>query len=358
MTLLGNSIQDAASWLRRGFPVAIPTETVYGLAANACNPDALIRVFEAKRRPLFDPLIVHCPTVQSVTQYALEIPPLALALWDCYIPGPLTLILRKSSLLPDLLSSGLPTAGFRIPSHPLALELLNAVDFPLAAPSANLFGRVSPTTAIHVLDQLGGTIPYVLDGGPCVVGLESTIIDLSGPHPTLLREGGIPSQHIENELNIQLIRPRHAYRIGDEFAPSSGTFESHYAPMIPMICYHNNDELTSILHRMTNPEDPGLTMPSTGLSGGAAPLGIIRFASDVPQAIRQHWEEISGGAALNSEILSTAADLKEAARNLFAAIRRLESNSSLILAEKAPDQGLGMAINDRLGRASFRRGQA
>jgi len=358
MTLVGNSIPEAASWLRKGFPVAIPTETVYGLAANACDTEALIRVFEAKKRPLFDPLIVHAPSVKEISKYALDIPPLALALWDCYSPGPLTLVLRKSSLLPDLLSSGLPTAGFRIPSHPLTLELLNSIDFPLAAPSANLFGRVSPTTAAHVLDQLGGHIPYVLDGGPCLVGLESTIIDLSSHQPVVLREGGIPTQQIENEFNITLKRPQITYSILDEFAPSAGTLESHYAPIIPMLCYHNNDELNNIILRIADAKDTGLQMPSWGLSSsGPASVGIIRFASAVPDVIRQLWEKISGDAALNVEILSTAGDLKEAARNLFAAMRRLESSSKLILAEKAPDHGLGMAINDRLGRASRRREQ-
>jgi L-threonylcarbamoyladenylate synthase len=354
MTLVGDSITQAASWLQRGFPVAIPTETVYGLAANACNPDALIKVFEAKRRPLFDPLIVHCPSVKAITNYALEIPPLALKLWECCSPGPLTLVLRRSSLLPDLLSSGLPTAGFRIPSHPVALELLNAIDFPLAAPSANLFGRVSPTTAAHVVDQLGGTIPYVLDGGPCMVGLESTIIDLSGPHPVLLREGGIPSQDIENELNLTLERPRHAFRVRDGFAPSPGTLESHYAPLVPMLCYHNNSELEDLLHRITNPKDISLLMPPTGLAPDNRSLGIIRYESDVSDTIRELWDELARGAALSIEILSAAGDLREAARNLFAAIRKLESSSQIILAEKVPDHGLGMAINDRLGRASLR----
>lgn len=353
MTLVGNSIPQAASWLQKGFPVAIPTETVYGLAANACDPDALIKVFEAKKRPLFDPLIVHCPSVLSIAKYAFEIPPLAMALWECYSPGPLTLVLRKSSLLPDLLSSGLPTAGFRIPSHPLALELLNAVDFPLAAPSANLFGRVSPTTAAHVMDQLGGAIPYVLDGGACVVGLESTIIDLSGPRPTLLREGGIPSQNIESEFHITLERKRFAFRIQDQFAPSAGTLENHYAPVVPMMCYQNDDELMALLRRIALPKDTGLRMPSAELSPDIGSLGIIRFESDIPVTVRELWQEMSKDAALNIEILSTSGDLKVAARNLFAAIRKLEHNSQIIFAEKAPEHGLGMAINDRLRRASL-----
>jgi len=351
---VGNSIEQATNWLREGYPVAIPTETVYGLAANACREDALIRVFEAKKRPLFDPLIVHLPTVSSILPYAKDIPRLAFDLWERYSPGPLTLVLPKSEKLPDLLSSGLPTAGFRIPDHPVALQVLNAIDFPLAAPSANLFGRVSPTTAAHVLDQLGDHIPYILDGGPCNVGLESTIIDLSGPEPILRREGGIPSQSIEEEFKITLERPVHAFRLHDGFVPSAGTLDNHYAPKVPLICYHNNEELTNIVSRLSSMQ-PDPNNRTVGKPPTREPtLGMLRFQSDIPDYFRDLCDENKLGDLRNVEILSPSGDLKEAARNLFAAMRSLEEGCDLILAEQAPEHGLGLAINDRLRRASVK----
>ena len=354
MASVGNSIEQATKWLREGYPVAIPTETVYGLAANACREDALIRIFDAKKRPLFDPLIVHLPTVNSILPYAKDIPRLAFELWERYSPGPLTLVLPKSDLLPDLLSSGLPTAGFRIPDHPVALQVLNAIDFPLAAPSANLFGRVSPTTAAHVLDQLGDSIPYILDGGACNVGLESTIIDLSSPEPILRREGGIPSQSIEDELKITLQRPVHAYRIHDGFVPSAGTLDNHYAPKVPLICYHNNEELKNITSRLSSMH-PDPNARKAGKTPRREPtLGMLRFQSDIPDHFRDFCDENKLGTCRIIEILSPSGDLKEAARNLFAAMRSLEVGCDLILAEQAPEDGLGMAINDRLRRASVK----
>lgn len=355
MASVGNSIEQATKWLREGYPVAIPTETVYGLAANACREDALIRIFEAKRRPLFDPLIVHLPTVSSILPYTKNIPRLAFELWERYSPGPLTLVLTKSALLPDLLSSGLPTAAFRIPAHPVALQVLNAIDFPLAAPSANLFGRVSPTTAVHVLNQLGDHIPYVLDGGPCSVGLESTIIDLSGPEPILRREGGIPSQSIEDELKITLQRPVHAFRIHDGFVPSAGTLDNHYAPKVPLICYHNNEELKNIVSRLPAIHHPDPTVRTADMPPMREPtLGMLRFQSDIPDHFRDLCERNKMGTIRIMEILSPGGDLKEAARNLFAAMRSLEEGCDLILAEQAPEHGLGLAINDRLRRASVK----
>jgi len=355
MASVGISIEQATNWLREGYPVAIPTETVYGLAANACREDALIRIFEAKRRPLFDPLIVHLPTVNSILPYAQDIPRLAFELWERYSPGPLTLVLPKSDLLPDLLSSGLPTAAFRIPAHPVALQVLNAIDFPLAAPSANLFGRVSPTTAAHVLDQLGDSIPYILDGGACSVGLESTIIDLSGPEPILRREGGIPSQSIEDELKITLQRPVHAYRIHDGFVPSAGTLDNHYAPKVPLICYHNNEELKNIVSRLPAIHPPDPTARTADMPPMREPtLGMLRFQSDIPDHFRDLCERNKFGTIRIIEILSPRGDLKEAARNLFAAMRSLEEGCDLILAEQAPEHGLGLAINDRLRRASVK----
>jgi L-threonylcarbamoyladenylate synthase len=207
MAIIGTSIQEAGAWLRDGWPVGIPTETVYGLAANACDREALLRVFETKGRPLTDPLIVHLASQEELNRYAVDVPDTAYALLEAFSPGPLTLILPKAPILPDEVSAGLKTAGFRIPRHPLTLELLRSLDFPLAAPSANLFGRTSPTTADHVADQLGEQIPYILDGGPCRIGVESTVLDLSGPEPLLLREGGLTAESLEAFLGRPLQRP-------------------------------------------------------------------------------------------------------------------------------------------------------
>lgn len=353
MAIVGHSIERAASLLRAGYPVAIPTETVYGLAANACNPDALLKVFEAKKRPLFDPLIVHLPSVEAILPYAQEIPPLAYDLWAKYSPGPLTLVLRKSSLLPDLVSSGLPTAGFRIPSHPIALTLLWEVDFPLAAPSANLFGRVSPTSADHVMNQLGDAIPYVLDGGPCHVGLESTILDLSGEVPLLLREGGIPSQQIEHDFQFTLRRPSHSFRVSDGYAQAPGTLENHYAPAVPLKLVHHHESLDSVLAQILSPGNNGHPIsPAVNFPRNTA-LGLLLFQTDISEAHRQQWEGQFKGLALHVEVLSQAGNLQEAARNLFAALRNLERVSDYILAQSVPETGLGLAINDRLRRASW-----
>ncbi len=307
--------------------MAIPTETVYGLAANAYDADAVLKIFQAKERPSFDPLIVHVRDRAQVDEVAV-VPPEAEELMERFWPGPLTLVLPKKPSVPDIVTSGLDTVGVRMPAHPMALELLRSLDFPLAAPSANPFGYVSPTTAQHVADQLGEKIPYILDGGPCAVGVESTIIGWE-PHFTLrtahftphtspwvlYRAGGIPVEAIETVIG-QLGSAQ-----GRVFPAAPGMIESHYAPRKPL------------------------------------------FVGDVPSLLKEHAGKrcaviafTSGFDAWLCETLSPSSDLGEAARNLFAAIRTSDaSDAHMILAEVVPNEGLGRAINDRLRRAAAKR---
>ncbi|MFN3874377.1 MAG: L-threonylcarbamoyladenylate synthase [Flavobacteriales bacterium] len=315
MAAIGTDLHEAARLLRSGEAVAIPTETVYGLAANAFDEAAVLKVFAAKERPSFDPLIVHVNDPSQVHRVARALPPGAGDLIEAFWPGPLTLVLPKREEVPDLVTSGLGTVGVRMPSHPVALALLRKVDFPLAAPSANPFGYVSPTTAQHVADQLSGRIPYILDGGPCTVGVESTILGWEQGRWSLYRPGGIAMEDIERVVG----RLDAATKPVLPVAP--GMLASHYAPRKPL---HLGD-LDALLPRFA-----------------AARIGIISFR----QARPGH----------RCEVLSARGDLDEAARRLFGALRRLDaSDCSVILAERCPDHGLGRAINDRLRRAAAAR---
>lgn len=312
--LLSSDVDHAARILREGGIVAIPTETVYGLAANAFDEAAVLDVFEAKQRPSFDPLIVHVGEREHAHRVARELPPGAQALINAFWPGPLTLVLPKRAEVPDIVTSGLDTVGVRMPAHPLALQLLRAIGFPLAAPSANPFGYVSPTTAQHVADQLGDRIPFILDGGACAVGVESTIIGWEGDRWVLYRPGGIPAEAIEAVIGSV------AHAVKRVLPAAPGMLESHYAPRIPV---HVGD-IAFLKERFDGKR-----------------IGIISFTS-------RH-------AAHSCETLSPRGDLAGAARKLFGAMRALEdSDCEVILAERFPEVGLGRAINDRLRRASAR----
>ena len=236
--MIGTDILVAKRWLEAGKVVGIPTETVYGLAANALDPDAVLTIFRVKNRPAFDPLIVHTDTLAKVRTLLMDLPPLAEKLARTFWPGPLTLLLPKQAPelvpqggIPDLTTSGLPRVAIRIPNHPLTLNLLALLDFPLAAPSANPFGYISPTTAQHVADQLGNQVPYILDGGPCQIGLESTIIgfDETG-QPTVYRLGGMALEQIEAITGPLQVRDHSS---SNPAAP--GMLSSHYAPRKPVI---------------------------------------------------------------------------------------------------------------------------
>lgn len=302
----------AAQHLRSGKLVGIPTETVYGLAANALDPIAVARIFEAKNRPAFDPLIVHVANMAEAQKYCSHMPDLAFQLAEKFSPGPLTYILPKNQLIPDLVSSGHSTVGIRIPNHPLTLALLQQLDFPLAAPSANPFGYVSPTTAQHVLDQLGKAVAYVLDGGPCEVGLESTIIDLSGDQPRVLRLGGLSLEELEATLGQKL-----AVQTSSSNPKAPGMLVKHYAPNV--VLRWENDL----------PEQ----LPQN--------IGCLRFrAPHAAFTTGRQW------------VLSPNGSLAEAASRLFAVLREIDQvKPDLVLVERFPETGLGRAINDRLKRA-------
>jgi L-threonylcarbamoyladenylate synthase len=314
---IGTDIEQAAALLRQGETVAIPTETVYGLAANAFNEAAVLKIFQAKQRPSFDPLIVHVHDRTQINRLVAHLPKEAEVLMERFWPGPLTFVLPKTDRVPDLVTSGLDTVALRMPAHPVARELLQTLDFPLAAPSANPFGYVSPTTAQHVADQLGGKIPYILDGGRCTVGVESTIIgrEKAAGQWVLYRPGGTPKEAIEAVIG-PLALPQQS-----PLPVSPGMLESHYAPGKPVFI----GDIRKLLP----------------LHFGKR-IGVISFTSDF-------------GATYN-EVLSETGDINEAARHLFAALRRLDAGGSeVILAEVFPQDGLGAAINDRLRRAAGKR---
>lgn len=315
---IGTDVGRAAAIIRNGGLVGMPTETVYGLAAHALDPQAVAKVFEAKERPFFDPLIVHVPEVSWLPRVVSEFSEGARRVATHFWPGPLTLILPKAKPVPDLVTSGLANVGVRVPRHPLALELLRQSDCPIAAPSANLFGRISPTTAQHVADQLGERIDYILDGGPCQVGVESTVLQLV-PHPCLLRPGGISIEEL-----IDLIGPVEVAASTDhpaeEAQSAPGMLPQHYAPRTRLL--------------VDPPDIQSLSGRWGVLAWKSAPANMT-FAA--------------------TEILSPTGDLREAAANFFAALRRLdELGLDGIVAQTFPESGLGRALNDRLQRAAAR----
>ena len=317
MSKIGIDIEKAKQILQQGGLVAIPTETVYGLAANALDKNAVLGIFQAKNRPHFDPLIIHSNSIEKIKHWVQDIPAWAQQLADAFWPGPLTLLLPKKDSIPDVVTSGLPQVAVRIPNHPLSLQLLERLDFPLAAPSANPFGYVSPTTAAHVAAQLQNKVAYILDGGTCQVGIESTIVGFEAGAITIYRLGGLAIEAIEKivgKVQVQLNQSSNPQ------AP--GMLKSHYAPGKPLFIA----DIASFLK-----------------SHPSQKVGIISFCTSY--AVDKYL----------LKILSPSADLSEAAHHLFAAIRDLDaSDTDLIVAEKFPDTFLGRAINDRLQRASVK----
>lgn len=311
------NIHEACMLLQKGSLVAIPTETVYGLAGNALNEKSLAEIFRVKERPSFDPLIMHLAKAENLEKYVTGWPPVFEKLYEAFCPGPLTFVLPKTRQVPDLLTAGHSTVAVRFPSHAMTRELLQKLPFPLAAPSANKFGRVSPTTAAHVNDQLGDEIPYILDGGSCAVGLESTIVDLSNEKPEILRLGGIPLERLEAVLGERLHRKPHSS--SNPKAP--GMLTAHYSPGIPLLFGKLEDNLKNVDRRRT---------------------GTITFC-----------RKVAGIPDAQQRVLSPAGNLHEAAAGLFQALRSFDSqNIDVILASQFPEEGLGRAINDRLRRAA------
>jgi len=317
--MIGTDILYAANQLTIGELVAIPTETVYGLAANAFNGAAVAKIYETKGRPQFNPLIIHSNSFEKFLSWGIQIPKEALNLAEKFSPGPLTLVVPKGNQIPDIVTAGHPSVAIRIPNHKTCLELLSAIDFPLAAPSANVSGSISPTNAQHVYDQFGEKIPYILDGGTCSIGLESTIISFTGNTPSLLRLGGLAIEEIENVLGKTLDKSK---ILNNENPEAPGMLSRHYAPKTRLVI-GNYEDLPTNLKEMK--------------------IVSIRF-KDYDKLI-PHSEQI---------ILSKNANLNEAAQVLFSAMRTADKfQADLILAEKFPETGLGLAINDRLKRAEL-----
>lgn len=317
---VGTDVRQAASILQEGGLVAFPTETVYGLGANALNARAAARIFEVKNRPHFDPIIVHVADRAALTRLVREIPAAAATLGERFWPGPLTLVLPKADIVPDIVTAGLTTVAVRVPDHPTALELLRESGLPIAAPSANPFGRISPTQAEHVREMLGDKIDYILDGGPCRVGVESTVLDVSGDVPTLLRPGGLPVEEIEQVIGAVAL-PGQAKSSTSSAMPAPGMLPRHYAPRTPLVILN------------ADAESAQFESPRRGLLAFQPPRDTTSYAA--------------------VEVLSKSGDLAEAAANFFAALRRLDAlGLDVIHAEPFPEQGLGRALNDRLRRAA------
>jgi L-threonylcarbamoyladenylate synthase len=306
------ALKKAASIIREGGLVTFPTETVYGLGANAFDAIAVAKIFEVKRRPRFDPIIVHVADFKDVGRLCLKMDERARVLIKRFWPGPLTLVLPKSDIVPDIVTAGLETVAVRMPSHSVALELINEAKVPIAAPSANLFGCLSPTTAEHVAEQIRGEIDLIIDGGKCPIGLESTVLDLTSK-PTILRPGGLPLEEIEKvigkvEISTLSKRPR-----------SPGQLPRHYSPRTPL----------KIL------KDENFNVQK------GARAGLLAFK---PQKDEMPFERI--------EFLSTSGNLREAAANFFSCLHRLDkAGLDIIYAEPVPEVGLERAIMDRLRKA-------
>lgn len=319
-------LDRAAELLRAGEIVAVPTETVYGLAANALDERAVRKIFEAKGRPFIDPLIVHVADLDmalTLAENTPELEKLALRFW----PGPLTVILKKRPCVPDLVTAGEPTVAIRIPAHPVMRELIRRAGLPLAAPSANPFGYVSPTTAQHVRDSLGGRVPYILDGGPCAHGVESTIVNLADPEGArLLRPGPVDAEHLAAALGRPVLpAPSHMDKNAAQTAP--GMLDRHYSPDTPLMLRTFGTEA----------EIPA------GIPGRVAVVHQRRPAQPPGDGAEHFWFSENG-------------DPVEVARTLFALIRHLDTQGfAVILAEAARPGGLGDAVNDRLKRAAAKR---
>ncbi len=322
-------IAAAARALRSGKLVALPTETVYGLGADARNERAIARIFEAKNRPEFDPLIIHVATPGDADGVADLSVPFARELAAAFWPGPLTMVLRRKEWVPDLITSGLPTVAVRCPAHELAGRILREAGIPVAAPSANAFGRLSPTTAQHVISGLGDRIDYVVDGGPCLLGVESTVVDLSMEPPLILRPGGVSLEQLR-----ELVPSIELFDRSTTSPRAPGQLPSHYAPITPLRLYEAGT-------LPVEAEKPGFP---EGIS-----VAAICFGHKEAAKLRS--------AAVFSSVtdLSPEGDVVEAAARLFGALHELElSGCGEIWAERLPDRGVGRAVNDRLYKASVK----
>jgi L-threonylcarbamoyladenylate synthase len=316
MAEIGKDVSKAKALLEQGELVAIPTETVYGLAGNALDVNAVTKIFKVKDRPYFDPLIVHVADLNSAHNLVETIPAKAEKLANKFWPGPLTILLKRKNIIPDLVTAGLETVGIRCPDHSLTNELLRSLKFPLAAPSANPFGYVSPTNPDHVNEQLGDKIKYILDGGECKVGIESTIVGYENDEPIIYRLGGLSVEQIESVIGKATVQLNAS---SNPQAP--GQLKSHYAPRKKLI------------------------LESLSIS-------IKKYQSN-KVGVLCYKEKVIGIDPKNQRILSPTGSLEMAAQHLFSALRELDKlDIEFILAEEVLDEGIGRAINDRLRRAS------
>lgn len=317
MNLLASHIQQAITLLNNDEVIAIPTETVYGLAGNAYSEKAISKIFQLKNRPAFNPLIVHIKSLSYLENVAIDIPDTAIKLAETFFPGALTLVLKKQATIPDSVTAGKETVAVRVPNHPVTLSLLEQLDFPLAAPSANPFGSISPTSAEHVYTYFENKLPLILDGGVCEKGLESTIIGFQNNQPILYRHGSISVEEIESVIGKLKIITK------NETSPKApGMLSKHYAPVTKTFLANDVNELIK--------------------KHSGKKIGLLLFDKKITDATN-----------LNQEILSASSNLEQAASNLYSALHRLDKlKLDVIIAEKLPDTGLGKTINDRLERAT------
>ena len=326
------ALEEAAAVIRAGKLVGIPTETVYGLGADALNEAAVRAIFEAKGRPGDNPLIVHiADRDQLIPLISAEPSPAAIKLMDAFWPGPLTLIFPRSSAVPLRTTGGLNTVAIRMPAHPIARKLIEISNRPIAAPSGNRSGRPSPTTAAHMFEDMSGRIPLILDGGPCGVGVESTVLDVTGPVPRILRPGGVSPEQIREvcgacEVDPAVMRPLRE----DERPRSPGMKYRHYAPSGELTIYRGSEE--SVAAAISAAYDQAK-------KSGKNPL-ILALESNLPRY-----------AARNARSLGDSAE--EAARSIFAALREADGQGiDTILSEAVDTEGIGLAVMNRLGRAA------
>lgn len=323
----GPEVEEAAAILRRGGLLAIPTETVYGLGANGLDPAAVRRIFQAKGRPQDNPLILHVPSVHWLERYCRDVPDAAYALAERFWPGPLTMILPRRPVVPDETTAGLDTVAMRCPDHPVTLAIIRAAAVPVAAPSGNLSGRPSPTCAAHMVEDMAGRIEGIVDGGPCQVGVESTILDLTTPVPRLLRPGGLPLESLREALGqVEVDRAVLAPLGAGERPKAPGMKYRHYAPRAPVTVVTGAGERTARYIR-------------SHLSEATGVICFSEYAEDFPGCV--------------VESIGAAGDKAEQARRVFDALRAFDATGvTAIFAQCPGDAGLGLAIANRLKKAA------
>ena len=329
--LTEKNMDEAAAILRDGGLVGIPTETVYGLGANGLNEEAVAHIFEAKGRPQDNPLILHIPDASWLERYCKDIPLTAYKLADAYWPGPMTMILRRKDIVPDAVTAGLDTVGMRCPAHPLCRAIIDAAGVPVAAPSGNTSGRPSPTTAQHMLEDMDGKIDAIVDGGPCSVGVESTIIDLTETPARLLRPGGITLEQLEAVLGEVAVDPAVTRLMGAGEQPKApGMKYRHYAPKAPVTVVTGDPQKSAeYIASHASPED-----------------GIICFDEFLPLFTRR-------SETRPVMDLGPAGDKEEQARHIFDALRSFDHTSVPAIWAQCPDAtGIGLAIANRLNKAA------